>query len=81
MDTQDIGREIAINDYDAQLKKFKSLQHIGSWVEKWVLLTKPTDVVLVDGSESQHQSFIDKMISEGRMIKLNPNIYDNCYLV
>src|SRR5579872_6128793 len=50
------------------------------WIKEWESKLSPKNIVLCDGSDEQHSIFCDQMIKEGRMIKLNEQIYQNCYL-
>lgn len=53
---------------------------VNTWIDWWSKLMNPKDIVYCDGSDEQYRNFCDQMISEGRMIKLNEQNYENCYL-
>ncbi|VBB18913.1 phosphoenolpyruvate carboxykinase (GTP) [Yasminevirus sp. GU-2018] len=51
-----------------------------SWIKDWINVLSPKNHVLCNGSDEQYAEFCSQMVREGRMIKLNENLYDNCYL-
>lgn len=50
-----------------------------SWVESAAQLTKPDKIYWCDGSEAEYQRFIDEMLKNGTLVKLNQETYPNCY--
>jgi phosphoenolpyruvate carboxykinase (GTP) len=50
------------------------------WVEKAALKTRPERVVWCDGSESEAQQMVEKLVAEGRTVRLNEKTYPNCIL-
>lgn len=54
--------------------------NIVTWINDWIDILSPKDYVLCDGTDEQYSTFCSQMVREGRMIKLNEDLYDNCYL-
>jgi phosphoenolpyruvate carboxykinase (GTP) len=50
------------------------------WINNWKNIFLPKDTVLCTGEIDQHKSLCNQMINEGRMIKLNEQLYQDCYL-
>ncbi len=50
------------------------------WVEKAALKTRPKQVVWCDGSEGEAHQMVEKLIAEGRTVRLNEKTYPNCIL-
>jgi len=51
-----------------------------SWIDSLIQILKPKQTILCNGTDNQHQTFLDQMVNENRLIKLNEQIYHNCYL-
>ncbi len=51
-----------------------------AWVDEVSALTKPDNIVWIDGSEEQNQGFFDAMVEKGMAIKLNEEKRPGCYL-
>ena len=54
--------------------------NVNKWVEEMIALTKPENVVWIDGSEAQLEALRDEACSTGEMIKLNEEKLPGCYL-
>ena len=50
------------------------------WVERAAEKTRPERVVWCDGSESEAQRMVEKLVAEGRTFRLNEKTYPNCIL-
>jgi phosphoenolpyruvate carboxykinase (GTP) len=50
------------------------------WIDEVAAITKPDNIHWCDGSETEYQSLIDKMLDRGDLIRLNEESYPNCYL-
>ncbi len=53
---------------------------IRSWVRESAELTKPNSIYWCDGSEKEYSELIQMMMSDGTLLKLNPETYPDCYL-
>jgi phosphoenolpyruvate carboxykinase (GTP) len=53
---------------------------VAKWVESVALQTKPSKIVVIDGSESESHTIVDGLVSDGTFISLNEKEYPNCYL-
>lgn len=51
-----------------------------SWLEEMKALTKPSQVVWIDGSEAQLEELRKEAVSTGELIKLNEEKLPGCYL-
>ncbi|NCB00914.1 MAG: phosphoenolpyruvate carboxykinase (GTP) [Spirochaetia bacterium] len=53
--------------------KLEDLKHAGlkQWIDEVVVLTKPENVVIADGSKTQYDSLVREMIDSGLAIELN----------
>lgn len=51
-----------------------------AWVEEAAQRTRPKQVVWCDGSEAEAQQMVEKLIAEGRTVRLNEQTYPNCIL-
>lgn len=49
--------------------------NVNAWVDEMIALTKPDNVVWIDGSDEQLQALRDEAISTGEMIELNQDEY------
>ncbi len=54
--------------------------HLLRWVEKMAELTRPAAIHWVDGSQEEYDSLCSEMVSNGTLIKLNEELWPNCYL-
>jgi phosphoenolpyruvate carboxykinase (GTP) len=50
------------------------------WVDDVTRMTRPEKVVWCDGSETEYQSLIERMLDDGTLIRLNQEAYPDCYL-
>ena len=55
-------------------------KHVNEWIAEMVELVKPSNIVLIDGSEAQAEALRAEACSTGEMIKLNEEKLPNCYL-
>lgn len=51
-----------------------------AWVEECARLTRPDRIVWCDGSEEENRAFLEGMVDEGIMSRLNETAYPNSYL-
>jgi phosphoenolpyruvate carboxykinase (GTP) len=51
-----------------------------AWVQEAARSTRPKEVVWCDGSEGETQQMVERLIAEGRTIRLNEQTYPNCIL-
>ncbi len=51
-----------------------------AWVEETAQRTRPKEVVWCDGSDGEAQRMIERLLAEGRTIRLNEQTYPNCIL-
>ena len=52
--------------------------NVNKWVEEMIALTKPENVVWIDGSEAQLEALRDEACSTGEMIRLNQEKLPGC---
>jgi len=57
-----------------------SLAALQQWVNEVAQHTQPDNIVWCNGSEEEYQGFIDMMLADGTLTKLNHEEYPNCYL-
>ncbi|MCI8331771.1 MAG: phosphoenolpyruvate carboxykinase (GTP) [Clostridiales bacterium] len=55
-------------------------KHVNAWIDEMAAMTKPDQIVWIDGSEEQAQKLRDEACSTGEIIKLNQELLPNCYL-
>lgn len=55
-------------------------KHVNAWIDEMAAMTKPDQIVWIDGSEEQAQQLREQACSTGEMIKLNQELLPNCYL-
>ena len=48
-----------------------SNKHVNAWIAEMAELVKPSDIVLIDGTEEQAEALRKQACSTGEMIKLN----------
>ena len=53
---------------------------VNTWVDEMIALTKPENVVWIDGSEAQLDALRAEAVKTGEMIKLNEEKLPGCYL-
>ena len=52
--------------------------NVNAWVDEMIALTKPDNVVLIDGSDEQLQSLREEALSTGEMTLMNQDEYPGC---
>lgn len=52
--------------------------NVNAWVDEMIALTKPDNVVWIDGSDEQIQALRDETLSTGEMIEMNQDEYPGC---
>ena len=55
-------------------------RHIDDWIEEIAKKAKPDQIVLIDGSQAQLDALRAEAVADGSMIRLNEELYPNCYL-
>ena len=50
------------------------------WVEEAARKTRPKQVVWCDGSEGEAEQMVERLVAEGRTVRLNEKSYPNCIL-
>ncbi len=51
-----------------------------AWIDEMAKMTKPSEIVWIDGSEEQAEKLRAEACSTGELIKLNQELLPNCYL-
>ena len=52
--------------------------NVNAWVDEMIALTKPDNVVWIDGSDEQLQGLRDEALASGEMIEMNQDEYPGC---
>ena len=52
--------------------------NVNAWVDEMIALTKPDNVVWIDGSDEQLQALRDEALASGEMIEMNQDEYPGC---
>ena len=52
--------------------------NVNAWVDEMIALTKPDNVVWIDGSDEQLQALRDEALSTGEMTLMNQDEYPGC---
>ncbi|MGN0624078.1 MAG: phosphoenolpyruvate carboxykinase (GTP) [Oscillospiraceae bacterium] len=52
--------------------------NVNAWVDEMIALTKPDNVVWIDGSDEQLQALREEALSTGEMIEMNQDEYPGC---
>ena len=55
-------------------------KHVLSWMEEMISITKPDNVVWIDGSPEQIAQLREAAVADGTMIRLNQELLPGCYL-
>ncbi len=55
-------------------------RYVLNWIDEMAALTKPDKIVWIDGSEEQAEALRAEAVASGELVKLNPELYPNCYL-
>ena len=50
-----------------------------AWLDEMAAMTKPQEIVWIDGSEEQLEALRKEAVSTGEMIKLNDEKLPGCY--
>ena len=53
---------------------------VNEWISEMAEMVKPSDIILIDGSEEQAEALRKIAIKDGDLIKLNEEKLPNCYL-
>ena len=53
---------------------------VNEWIAEMAEMVKPSNIVLIDGSNEQAELLRAEAIKGGELIKLNEEKYPNCYL-
>lgn len=61
------------------MSKFTKNKHVLDWIDEVVALTNPSEVVLIDGSDSQINELQKEACKSGEIIKLNQEKLPGCY--
>ncbi len=57
-----------------------SNQFVNRWIAEMADMVKPSDIILIDGSEKQAEVLRKQALESGELIKLNEEKLPNCYL-
>ena len=55
-------------------------KHVLSWMDEMIAITKPDEVVWIDGSQEQLDRLRELAVADGTMIRLNQELLPGCYL-
>ena len=50
------------------------------WINRMIKLTKPANVIMIDGSEKQKEQLIKEAVAAGELLELNQEKLPVCYL-
>ena len=53
---------------------------VNEWIAKMAEMVKPSEIILIDGSEEQAEALRKEALATGELLKLNPEKLPNCYL-
>ena len=57
-----------------------SNKFVNAWIAEMADMVKPSDIILIDGSEEQAEALRKQALASGELIKLNQEKLPNCYL-
>ena len=57
-----------------------SNKYVNAWIAEMADMVKPSDIILIDGSEEQAEALRKQALASGELIKLNEEKLPNCYL-
>ena len=57
-----------------------SNKYVNAWIAEMAEMVKPSDIILIDGSEEQAEALRKQALASGELIKLNEEKLPNCYL-
>ena len=63
----------------AKAPKFKNAK-VQAWVDKWVGICEPDNVVVVHGGRKEHIDLCEAMVKKGQFVKLDQKLRPGCYL-
>ncbi len=63
----------------AKSPKFKNAK-VQAWVDQWVKVCTPDNVVVVKGDKKEHTAICEMMVKNGQFVKLNQKKRPGCYL-
>ena len=63
----------------AKSPKFKNAK-VQAWVDQWIKVCTPDNVVVVKGDKKEHLAICEKMVKNGQFIKLDQKKRPGCYL-
>ena len=55
-------------------------RYVNEWIAKMAEMVKPSEIILIDGSEEQAEDLRKEACSAGEIIKLNQEVLPGCYL-
>ncbi len=55
-------------------------KHVNEWIAEMAELVNPSEIILIDGSLEQTEALRAEACSTGEIVKLNQELYPNCYL-
>nr|MBQ8891188.1 phosphoenolpyruvate carboxykinase (GTP) [Clostridia bacterium] len=55
-------------------------KHVNEWIAEMAAMVKPSEIILIDGTEAQAEALRAEACSTGEMIKLNQVVLPGCYL-
>ena len=61
-------------------KSLTTNKYVNSWIDEIASMTKPKDIVWIDGSEEQANALREEACKNGELVKLNEEKLPNCYL-
>ena len=53
---------------------------VNEWIAEMAKMVKPSEIILIDGSEEQAEALREEAIANGEILKLNEEKLPNCYL-
>ena len=53
---------------------------VNEWISEMAKMVKPSEIILIDGTEKQAEALRAEAIANGELLKLNEEKLPNCYL-
>ena len=53
---------------------------VNEWIAEMAAMVKPSEIILIDGTDAQAEALRAEAVKSGEMIKLNEKELPNCYL-
>jgi phosphoenolpyruvate carboxykinase (GTP) len=53
-------------------------RYVNEWIAEMAKMVKPSEIILIDGSEAQAEALRKEACSTGEMIKLNQDVLPGC---